>query len=367
MEPNNFKNIGILSKDFLSLSDIKDLLSTTEELGQKLIRNHAYQIKSEVLGKVVHYRGLLEISNKCEKDCYYCGIRATNSTINRYELSKDEIIAAAQFALEAGYGSIVIQSGEKSNQKFIKYIEESLIAIKNISDNKLSITLSCGEQTDETYLRWRAAGADRYLLRIETTNINLYHQIHPHNNKHSFDLRMKALYSLKKFGYQLGTGIMIGLPNQTIADLAKDLEFFREFDIDMVGMGPYIEHSQTPLYQHKNLLMTLDQRYQLSLLMIATLRIIMKDINIAAATALQAIKWNGREEAILSGANIIMPNITPKNYRSQYLLYENKPCTDEQPNMCKNCLEARITKLGEKVGYFESGDSLHILKNKNFL
>ncbi len=200
-------------------------------------------------------------------------------------------------------------------------------------------------------------------MRIETTNKELYYKIHPENQNHRFETRIEALYNIKKVGYQTGTGVMIALPFQTIEDLADDLIFFRNFDIDMVGMGPYIEHRDTPLYQFKDLLMPLEERFYLSLKMISILRIMMKDINIAATTALQAIDPIGREKAIKAGANIIMPNITPTVERSNYQLYENKPCIDEQAEDCTNCLEARITMAGDTIVYGEWGDSLHF-KNK---
>jgi biotin synthase len=197
------------------------------------------------------------------------------------------------------------------------------------------------------------------LLRIEVSNPALYLKLHPNNKSHDYHNRLEALKMLRKTGFQVGTGVMIGLPFQTISDLADDLIFFREFDIDMAGMGPYVEHADTPLYAYRNKLLPLKQRFDLSLKMVAILRIMMKNINIAATTAMQTIDPQGREKALMVGANVIMPNLTPVKYRQNYLLYENKPCQDEEADACKNCLEGRIHMAGDTIGYGEWGDSIH--------
>jgi biotin synthase len=225
------------------------------------------------------------------------------------------------------------------------------------TNGNLRITLSLGEQNDDTYIRWFESGAQRYLIRIETSNRELYKKIHPINDDHNFISRRNALESLKKIGYQTGTGVMIGLPFQTIDDLADDLLFMKEFGIDMVGMGPYVEHHDTPLYAFKDSLLPPIDRFYLALKMIAVLRLLIPDINIAAATALQAIDKMGREKALLAGANVIMPNITPAKYRDNYKLYDNKPCTNENADDCTPCLEARIAITGNEIGYGEWGDS----------
>ncbi|MEI6143062.1 MAG: radical SAM protein, partial [Mariniphaga sp.] len=257
-----------------------------------------------------------------------------------------------------------LQSGENGSPAFADRIENLIRQIKQLSNNRLGITLSVGEQSENVYRRWFSAGAHRYLLRIETSNPLLYKKIHPDNQLHNFENRMNCLHLLREVGYQVGTGVMIGLPFQTSADLANDLLFFQKFGIDMVGMGPYIEHSQTPLFKFRNQLLPLKGRFELSLKMIAVLRILMKDINIAAATALQAIDPLGREKGIKVGANIIMPNITPGFYRNDYSLYENKPCVDAEPAQCVGCLDARIALADGEIGYGEWGDSLHF-KRRN--
>jgi len=238
-------------------------------------------------------------------------------------------------------------------------VENLLKKIKELSFGELGITLSVGEQEPEVYNRWYEAGAHRYLLRIEATNQALYHKIHPVDSKHNFSRRLDCLKNLQDIGYQTGTGVMIGLPFQTLDDLAGDLLFMKEFNIDMCGMGPYIEHVDTPLIEQSDMLLPIEQRFDLSLKMIALLRIMMRNINIAAATALQAIDPIGREKAIKVGANIIMPNITPGRYRDSYKLYNNKPCTDDSAEDCQNCLEVRITLANAEIIYGEWGDSKH--------
>ena len=259
---------------------------------------------------------------------------------------------------------MVLQSGELESKTFVNRVDSLLKKIKQLSNNELGITLSCGEQSRETYRRWFESGAHRYLLRIEASNRDLYYKIHPETQKHSFEKRVEALHFLRETGYQAGTGVMIGLPFQTLDDLAGDLLFFKKTDIDMCGMGPYIEHEHTPLYAFRHLLQPKQERFDLALNMIVALRLLMPDINIAAATALQAIDPAGREKALTVGANVIMPNLTPCEYRKEYLLYEDKPCLDEDAELCRNCLEARIKLADSEIGYGEWGDSKHFQNRK---
>jgi biotin synthase len=362
-----------MSMSTLSISDIlKSESFTAEHIGyllhaegdeKDLLFKQSALIKEKYVGNIVYYRGLIEFSNTCRKDCYYCGIRSGNTNLIRYHLSDEEIIKAAHFAYENRFGSVVLQSGELNSEAFSSRIEYLVKEIKKFSNGELGITLSLGEQSEETYRRWKNAGVHRYLLRIETSNPELYKRIHPADEHHDFMTRLNCLKMLRKLGFQVGTGVMIGLPFQTYNDLANDLLFMRDFDVDMCGMGPYVEHPDTPLQQYANLLESREIRLDLALKMIAILRILMKDINIAAATALQAIDPMGREKAIKIGANIIMPNITPGKYRSSYKLYDSKPCTDDEPEDCTECLEARISMTGNKVGLGEWGDSKHFKKN----
>ncbi|MEA3445197.1 MAG: [FeFe] hydrogenase H-cluster radical SAM maturase HydE [Bacteroidota bacterium] len=353
----------ILLQQEFSKSDLIYLLDSDEE-GKKKLFKKANEVKQQFIGNKVYFRGLVEFSNICSKDCYYCGIRKSNKNAKRYNISDEDILEAARFAHENRYGSLVLQGGELDSPAFVDRIDMLLKKIKELSNNGLGITLSLGEQTEETYKRWFDSGAHRYLLRIESSNRDLYYKMHPNNAKHDFDVRMECLYKLQRVGYQTGTGVMIGLPFQTSEHLANDLLFFKNFSVDMVGMGPYIEHEDTPLFKHRHKLMPLQDRFTLALKMIAILRIMMKDVNIAAATALQAIDPIGREKALKIGANIIMPNITPTDFRGDYLLYENKPCIDEGADECSNCLEARIKFAGDEVGYGQWGDSKHFFERR---
>lgn len=348
----------ILTQDDLSKTDIIRLLKSEGEDRTLLFKKSA-EIKGRYIGNKVWFRGLIEFSNVCGKDCLYCGIRKGNKNLERYSLSDEEILAAAGFAYVNRYGSIALQSGELESQFITNRIENLLHKIKELSNGELGVTLSVGEQEPEVYKRWYDAGAHRYLLRVESTNQSLYNKIHPNDSKHDFNHRLDCLKSLQEIGYQTGTGVMIGLPFQTMDDLAGDLLYMKEFNIDMCGMGPYIEHADTPLIEHSEKLMPMKDRFDLTLKMIAIIRIMMKDINIVAATALQAIDPIGREKAVKIGANILMPNITPGKYRDKYKLYDNKPCTDESAEDCQSCLEARVSLADAEVIYGEWGDSKH--------
>ncbi len=358
---NNIQDI--LNKEELFLEDIVKLLKTEREEQKKLF-NKAQEVQLKHVGKKVYYRGLVEFSNVCSKNCFYCGIRKDNKEVERYNIEDDNIIEAAKFAYQNNYASMVLQAGERSDDFFINRVDNLLKKIKEETKGEIGITISLGEQTEETYRRWFKSGAHRYLLRIESSSKEIYNKIHPNNEEHNFENRLESLRLLKKVGYQTGTGVMVGLPNQAYEDLARDMLFMKDFDIDMCGMGPYIEHEQTPLYNEKDILWPIKKRFSVTLNMIAILRIIMKDINIAAATALQAIDPMGREKALKVGANVIMPNITPTLHRKDYQLYQNKPCIDEGAEDCGNCLSMRIELADREVGLGEWGDSKHFFNRK---
>jgi biotin synthase len=351
----------ILNKEVLEKEDLVALLGASWEESTKIFEK-SKAIKEQYVGRKVYFRGLIEYSNFCSKNCYYCGIRAGNKKYKRYQMPDEEVLEAVKFAYDSRFASIVIQSGERSDKTFVDSIERLLKEIHRMTEGKLHVTLSLGEQSEETYKKWFEAGAQRYLLRIEVSNPELYRKLHPNDNHHDYNERLEALKLLRKTGYQVGTGVMIGLPFQTLSDLADDLIFFRDFDIDMAGMGPYIEHEDTPLYQYRGELLSLRERFELSMKMVALLRIMMKDINIAATTAMQTIDAQGREKALLVGANVMMPNLTPVKYRENYLLYQNKPCLDEEAAECQGCLEARIALTGDEIAYGEWGDSRHYQK-----
>ena len=347
----------------MNKSDIINILCTREPSALEEILRLAEQTLLNHCGEKVYYRGLIEFSNICDNDCLYCGIRKSNGNVKRYVLSKEKIVEAALWCARQGYGSVVLQSGERKDAQFVGFVEDVVRAIKEKSKSKkmpkgLGITLSVGEQSVETYKRFYAAGAHRYLLRIETSNPKLYAAIHP--SVQDIHTRVKALSDLKKAGFQVGTGVMIGLPGQTEEDLADDLLFFQEMDVDMIGMGPYVVHGDTPMAAWPQASERMPkERFDLALRMIATTRLLLLDVNIAAATALQALDPTGREEGLRWGANIIMPQVTPLEVRRDYLLYDNKPCLDESAEHCRSCLAARIGSIGREVGYDSWGDSRH--------
>lgn len=353
----------IFEKETLCRDDLITLLDITDAEEEAALFRRAYEVKKHYVGTKVYFRGLIELSNICTKNCFYCGIRRDNRAIKRYTLNEEEVLEAARFAHAARYGSVVLQSGERQDEEFVCFIERIVRRIKEMSRNELGITLSLGEQSEETYRRWFEAGAHRYLLRIETSNPDLYRRLHPLD--HDYDTRRTALQTLCRIGYQVGTGVMIGLPGQTTADLADDILFFKEMDVAMIGMGPYIPHHDTPFrdaipdWERRK-----EDQLRRALRMIAVTRIYLKDINIASTTALQAIDEVGRERGLLAGANIIMPNLTDTQYRAGYQLYDGKPCLDENATLCTACLERRITAIGETIGYGEWGDSPHFVQKR---
>lgn len=313
-------------------------------------------LRDQFLGNKVYLRGLIELSNVCRKNCLYCGIRRENSGVVRYDLNDREVLDAAQYAWKKQYGSIVIQSGERNDRAFVLRIEALIKEIKRLTRGELGITLSLGEQEAETYQRWFDAGAHRYLLRIETSNASLYSKIHPNDSLHSFSTRLQCLEYLQKCGYKTGSGVMIGLPFQTTEDLADDLLFLKNIRIDMVGMGPYLEHESTPLYAYRSALLPVQERLRLGIRMVACLRILMPHLNIAATTALQAIDPLGREKAVRAGANVIMPNITPFSNRRNYKLYRNKPCVEEGAEEALRQLSENIAACQCHIAWNEWGD-----------
>lgn len=340
-------------------ADLIELLSISNDDDCKMLYNKAKQMRIKHCGNTIYYRGLIEISNECKKNCLYCGIRASNNEINRYELTKAQVLKAADFAYEHNFGSIAIQGGEKNSLKWELYIEDIIKTIQKRSQGTLGITLSLGEQSKECYRRWQEAGAHRYLLRIETSNENLYKKIHPKD--HSYKTRIDCLHSLKELGYQLGTGVMCGLPLQTTEDLANDILFFKEIDADMIGLGPFIPHHATPFAD-----VVIDKKAQLTtaLKLLATTRLYLQNVNMVASTAMQALDPQGREAATEAGANIIMPNLTDVEYKTQYQLYEGKPNLKEFSLETHKQLDENLIALGNKIGYGQWGDSPHAIKNK---
>lgn len=322
----------------------------------------AVRLRDGTVGRRVFLRGLIELSNVCGKDCLYCGIRAGNGKAVRYALSEKTVLDTVGRLWDEGYGSVVLQAGEDRSPAFTSGVERLVRGIARLSGGRMGVTLSLGERSSETYRRWREAGAHRYLLRIETSSPRLYGRLHPRDGRHRWQDRLEALHALRRTGYQVGTGVMIGLPFQQTGDLADDLLFMRELDIDMCGMGPYIEHPDTPLAAAGGAPLPLSERFRLSLRMIALLRRLMPDINIAATTALQAIDPLGREKALEAGTNVMMPNATPARGRLHYRLYPNKPGTAGAEGEGNEGLPGRLQALGYEVPLGEAGDPLHYRK-----
>ena len=325
--------VEILKQTTFSDDDLTRILCAHSPEECLEIQKRAYDVTTQEVGTNVYLRGLIEASNVCTANCRYCGIRKANHSLKRYTLSEETILDCARLAAREGYGSIAIQAGERRDPKWIDWIASLLRRIheESVSDalpNGLGITLSLGEQTRETYRLWAEASGNlqglRYLLRIESSNPTLFHALHCTTGLHEkvLEHRYQALANLREAGYQIGTGVMIGLPGQTIADLVADIRTFERLNVDMIGMGPYITSYGADM-THEGM-MAHTPLMQLSLNMIAAVRLVMKNINIAAATALESLEPNGRIRGILYGCNVVMPNITPQATRSSYQLYDNK-------------------------------------------
>lgn len=358
-------NFAEIISDRYKIAEILD--SDDPAVAEKLYAA-AYEVKKKTVGECVYLRGLVEISNICRKNCLYCGIRSGNQNVHRYEISEDEVVAAAKFAADNGYASLVIQGGERHDPAFcrkITYVLHEIMKIKpKGGEEHIGVTLSLGEQSEDVYREWFEAGAKRYLLRIEVSDRVLYGKIHPEDSLHRYDDRLQALVALKKCGYQVGTGVMIGLPFQTSLNLADDLLFFKKLDIDMCGMGPYIEHTDTPLYRYRADLFPIAKRMDLSIKMVALLRLMMPDINIAATTAMQALDSLGREKAIFAGANVLMPNITVADVRADYQIYQNKPGVGEDAALTSSGIVEYLKEKKIPIGFCQWGDSIHYRNRK---
>jgi biotin synthase len=275
-------------------------------------------------GDRVFVRGIVEFSNYCRKGCFYCGINKANKKLDRYRLTLEEILAAAAYMKKQGALTVVLQSGEDSRGDGL--VLEAVQRIKN--DLDMAITLSVGERDGAVYKEFFAAGADRYLLRIETTDPELFKKLHPDDD---LGFRMRCLYDLKKIGYEVGTGIMVGLPGQTPDSIAGDLLFFKKLAPDMIGIGPFLPHQDTPLRGCKN------SDIFPTLKTLALIRLLLPLANLPATTAMGTIDPTGRQQALKIGANVIMPNFTPSKYREHYKLYDNKICVSEEYGKCAAC------------------------------
>lgn len=339
---------------------IRKLLDPSSPGEMDNLFRQAAELKERTVGLGVYLRGIVEFSNLCAKDCLYCGIRRGNRRVRRFLMDETEIVAAALFAYRSGFKSVLLQAGERTDREFVDLVEGAVRRLKTETDGGIGITLSLGEQEEGTYRRWFEAGAHRYLLRIETSSPRLYGKFHP--SGHDYSNRRRCLADLGRIGYQVGSGILIGLPGQTAADLAEDALFLREMDVDMIGMGPYIPHRDTPLAAlapdfHPA------RQLELGLKMIAVCRLLLPDINIAATTALQTLSPQGWRRGLRAGANVVMPNFTPARYRAAYSLYEGKPTAEEGTDPLTE-LERLFAGLPERIVTDRWGDSPRFLKRK---
>lgn len=296
----------------------------------------ADKIRHKNVGDEIHLRALIEFSNICKRQCKYCGLRASNKAIARYRLSQEEILSAAKRAVGLGYRTIVLQSGEEDNY----YSDKLCDIIRAIKALDVALTLSIGEKTFEEYKAYRKAGADRFLLRIETTDKGLYESMHPYA---SFENRIRCLNDLKTLGYEVGTGCLVGLPNQTLESLADDILFFKELDADMIGVGPLIPHENTPLKDEK------PGNFWLALKVMALTRINLPNINIPATTAMETMVPNGRLIALQSGANVVMPNVSTIDCRKKYEIYPNKAGINDNEFEMRKQLEEKFANIGRTI------------------
>ena len=348
----------VLARDVPDRDTLRRILAARQPDELEVIRNAAEQTLLHYCGDTVRLRGLIEFSNRCVADCHYCGIRRSNRALARYTLGLDEIVEAARWCAETGYGSIVLQSGERRDARFIRFVTDAVQAIKKATrgvalPDGVGITLCAGEQSAETYAAWREAGAHRYLLRVETSSPSLFAVLHPASQ--SQVARVRCLKTLKALGYRVGTGVMIGLPGQTLDNLVNDLLFFRDIGVDMIGMGPYIPQEQAVL-PGVAAIPDVNTRMRLALGMIAAARLLLRDVNIAATTALQTLAPDGREQGLRFGANVFMPQATPQRVRHMYQLYDGKPCLEDNAGQCAACLERRIISTGRRVLRNDWGD-----------
>ena len=296
-------------------------------------------IRQQIYGKDVYIRGLIEFTNFCKNDCKYCGIRRSNSKASRYRLSKEEILDCCKEGYELGFRTFVMQGGEDAY--FTDDILEDIIKEIKSSYSDCAVTLSIGERSYESYERLRKAGVDRYLLRHETANLEHYNKLHP--KEMSMENRQKCLFNLKKIGFQVGAGIMVGSPYQTVECIAEDMLFLEKLKPEMIGIGPFISHRDTPFFNKEN--GNVDE----TIFIIALVRLMLPNALIPATTALGTLSPLGRERAISVGANVVMPNLSPKAVRKKYLLYDNKISTGEEAAESIEKLKNSIQKIGYKI------------------
>ena len=319
----------------LTFEEYLFLIKNRDSCSEYLFKNST-QVRREIYGNDIYIRGLIEFTNFCKNDCLYCGIRRSNKNAERYRLTKEEILLSADEGYNLGFRTFVLQGGEDNYYTDDK-IEDIIKSVKYKYPD-CAITLSIGEKSYESYKKFKLAGADRYLLRHETCNKYHYEKLHP--KEMSFENRINCLKNLKKLGYQVGAGFMVGSPYQTEENLAEELIFLKNLKPHMVGIGPFISHKDTPFKNKQS------GKLDLTLFMLGLIRLTLPNVLLPATTALGTIDPEGREKGIKAGANVVMPNLSPVNVRKKYMLYDNKICTGDESAQCIKCLEGRIKTTG---------------------
>ena len=330
------------------------ILDNLDEESKSYLTEKAHATRMRTYGNKVYMRGLIEFTNYCVKNCEYCGIRALNKGADRYRLTLEDILECADIGDRLGYKTYVLQGGEDpyfTDERMVEIITK----IKEKYPNN-AITLSLGERSYESYEKMFKAGADRYLLRHETASEELYAKLHPGE---SFASRRECLWNLKKIGYQIGPGFMVGLPGQTNEDLVKDLRFVKELEPQMCGIGPFIPHKDTSLANEKG------GTVEKTTTLLALVRLLVPDVLLPSTTALGSIDTQGREKGLKAGGNVVMPNLSPTSVREKYSLYDGKICTGDEAAECRKCIEGRINKAGFKVEVTR-GDNIAWAKDNGY-
>lgn len=315
------------------------LLSERSEETDQYARDLGNKVRQQIYGNDIYVRGLIEFTNYCKNDCYYCGIRRSNKNAQRYRLTEEDILLCCQQGYELGFRTFVLQGGEDGY-----YTDERLLSIIHKIKAEYpdcALTLSIGEKSEESYRDYREAGVDRYLLRHETADEKHYGKLHP--SSMSCEHRKNCLRTLKKLGFQTGAGFMVGAPYQRVENLADDFLFLKELNPEMVGIGPFIPHQDTPFHGEKS--GTLED----TLFYLALLRLMLPHVLLPATTALGTIHPKGREMGVLSGANVVMPNLSPVSVRKKYMLYDGKICTGDEAAECRHCLSRRMEQIGCQI------------------
>ena len=323
----------------LEIEEYEFLIKNRNDEAAKILRRLADKTRREIYGNKIFVRGLIEISNICKNDCFYCGIRHSNKNCERYRLTPEQIISCADEGYELGFRTFVLQGGEDS------FFSDEVLGdiVKEIKSRHCdcAVTLSMGERSFESYKFLRDCGADRYLLRHETADSEHYSKLHP--SSMSYENRIKCLHELRRLSYQVGCGFMVGSPYQTEKNLAQDLKFIEIFKPDMCGIGPFIPHKDTPFKDFSA------GTVELTCYLLSIIRLIYPPVLLPATTALGTIHPTGRELGIMSGANVVMPNLSPVSVRKKYELYDNKICTGEESAQCRECLSNRMKKIGFEI------------------